>query len=205
MREGRKMRHLIRQSVLSEPSTLDEINLGDMEIAQLRAHFPNLTPAAVLLPLVERDTELYLILTQRTEHLHNHAGQICFPGGRVDAGDETPIATALRETEEEIGLSKELIEVVGYLDNYATATGFLISTVVGFVKPEFDLKLDSFEVADVFEVPLSFVLNPENHQRESRFFKGRQRSYYVINYQGKIIWGATAGILVNFSRRLQQA
>ncbi len=164
---------------------------------------PELKPAAVLLPIVKHPQDMGIILTKRTEHLHHHAGQICFPGGCAEACDDGPIATALRETEEEIGLRRDYVEIAGSLDAYKTGTGFIITTIVGFVKPGFSLKPDSFEVADIFEIPLDFVLNSKNHQRETMFHQGKKRQYYVLRYQERFIWGATAGILVNFSKKVQ--
>ncbi|MDS4020199.1 MAG: CoA pyrophosphatase [Candidatus Competibacter sp.] len=162
-----------------------------------------LTPAAVLVPLVERSEGYTVLLTQRTAHLEHHAGQISFPGGRTEEGDASPVETALREAEEEIGLRRRhVVEIAGFLDLYQTVTGFLVTPVVGFVTPPFDLALDAFEVAEAFEVPLEFVLDPRNHESRRMFYKGQQRRYYVIPYQDRFIWGATAAMLVNFARRL---
>ncbi len=162
----------------------------------------NLRQAAVLVPLVERPQGLNVLLTQRTDHLHDHAGQISFPGGRVEPEDEGVVEAALRETEEEIGLSKKFIDVVGYLDDYETVTGYLVTPVVAFVTPGFSLVIDDFEVADAFEVPLDFLLNPENHQIHVRARQGLKRRYYVFEYQNRYIWGATAGMLMNLYRRI---
>ena len=156
-----------------------------------------LTPAAVLVPLVTHDSHISMLLTQRTDHLHDHAGQISFPGGRVEAADRSVEHTALRETEEEVGLSASHIEVIGRLDRYVTRTGFDVTPVVGFVRPPYPVEPDPFEVADVFEVPLSFLLDRRNHQRHSRVFQGKERFYYAMPYEDRFIWGATAGMLVN--------
>ena len=161
-----------------------------------------LRPAAVLMPLVERRDGRTVLLTQRTEHLNHHAGQISFPGGRVEACDSGAVDTALRETEEEIGLDRAHVEIVGRLDIYETVTGFSITPVVGFVSNNFTLAIDGDEVSEAFEVPLEFVLDPSNHQRHSREFKGSRRYYYAVPYQDRYIWGATAGMLVNLSQRL---
>ena len=161
-----------------------------------------LKPAAVLVPLVEHNTGLTVLLTKRTDHLHHHAGQISFPGGRVEADDLDVIDTALRETEEEIGLNRGYIEIAGYLDDYETGTGFHITPVVGFVRLGFDLNVDDFEVAEVFEVPLEFLFDPANHQRHSRELDGRERQYYAMPYGEFYIWGATAGMLMNLYRRV---
>jgi 8-oxo-dGTP pyrophosphatase MutT (NUDIX family) len=157
-----------------------------------------LTPAAVLVPLVLRPDEPTILLTQRTDHLYDHAGQISFPGGRIEADDESPEAAALRETEEEVGLSRAKIELIGRLDTYIVRTGFIVTPAVGFVHPPFDIDPDPFEVAEVFEVPLSFVMERGNHERQSREFRGVQRSFYVLQYEQRYIWGATAAMLVNF-------
>lgn len=161
------------------------------------------TPAAVLVPLVNRPEGLTVLLTQRTEHLVDHGGQISFPGGRVEERDETREMTALRETEEEIGLPRSRVEIVGNLSEYRTVSGYSITPVVGLVEPPFALKLDPFEVADVFEVPLSFLLDPANHQRHSYDYKGLRRFYYAMPFQGRFIWGATAGMLINLFRVLR--
>ncbi|MFQ5755217.1 MAG: CoA pyrophosphatase [Acidiferrobacterales bacterium] len=176
--------------------------VGDLKPLSGAEASRSLIPAAALVPLVDRPGGMTLLLTQRTKHLHDHAGQISFPGGRVEAHDESPIATALRETKEEIGLTPEFVEVVGYLDLYETGTGFLITPVVGIVSPGFTLAPDEFEVADIFEVPLSFVLDPRNHRRKSMFYKGTKRTYHVIEYRERYIWGATAGMLINLYKKL---
>jgi len=161
------------------------------------------TPAAVLVGLVERSDGPALLLTQRTEHLRDHAGQICFPGGRIEAADAGPTAAALREAEEEIGLDPARVGVLGELPTYQTITGFRIHPVVGWVSPPFTLRPDPYEVAEVFEVPLRFALDPENHRRQSYRRGSLTRGYYVLPYQGRFIWGATAGILVNLARVLR--
>ena len=154
-------------------------------------------PAAVLVPVVKRDKELTVLFTRRTAHLHDHAGQISFPGGRAEAGDSDAAQTAMRETREEIGLASERVEVLGELSQYVTVTGYRVTPVVGLVTPPLDLKPDEFEVAEVFEAPLSFLLDTENHQRNSVAWEGRERRYYAIPYGKYYIWGATAGMLRN--------
>lgn len=161
-----------------------------------------LRPAAVLVPLVDHAHGMSVLLTQRTAHLNDHAGQVSFPGGRVDPGDASREATALREAEEEIGLPRERIEVLGCLPEYHTVTGFSVTPVVGYVEPPFELTLDAFEVADVFEVPLAFLMDPANHQRHAFVYQGRRRSYYAMPYEGRFIWGATAAMLLNLRRAL---
>ena len=177
--------------------------VGDFDLDPRTEAAPRLTPAAVLVPLVMRPTGFTVLLTQRTQHLRDHPGQISFPGGRVEATDENPIATALRETQEEIGLPRHCVDIIGHLDPYETATGFLVTPVVGFVQPVFRLKTDPFEVAEVFEVPLTFLLDTSNHQIGKRMFCGTQRRFWVFQYEDRFIWGATAGMLMNFFRRLQ--
>ncbi|NTV70584.1 MAG: CoA pyrophosphatase [Azonexaceae bacterium] len=161
-----------------------------------------LTPAAVLFPIVLRDGGQTVLLTQRTAHLRDHAGQISFPGGRVEVEDLSPSHTALRETEEEIGLPRERIEILGFLPEYRTGTGFRVTPVVALVQPPFDLRPDPFEVAEVFEVPLAFLLDPANHQQHSLHYRGALRNYFAMPYGDYFIWGATAGMIRSLSERL---
>ncbi|UKV15054.1 CoA pyrophosphatase [Thalassospiraceae bacterium SW-3-3] len=160
-------------------------------------------PAAVLVPLVQRDEGLHVILTRRTDHLSDHAGQISFPGGRQEDNDNTLEETALRETEEEIGLARVHIDLVGRLDDYYTVTGYQVTPVVGLITPPFDLAPDAHEVAEVFEVPLEFILEPRNQKLQTVTFEGAKRRYFAIPYREYYIWGATAGMLVNFSEVLK--
>ena len=178
---------------------------GDFAVAGIQREERILRPAAVLVPLVEREQELTVLLTQRTDHLHHHGGQISFPGGRVEETDAGPVETALREAEEEIGLSRSHVQIAGFMDLYQTVTGFLVTPVVGFVQPPMQLSLDTFEVAEAFEVPLSFVLDPSNHERRSMLYRGEQRHFYVIPYQNRYIWGATAAMLVNLAAKVSAA
>jgi 8-oxo-dGTP pyrophosphatase MutT (NUDIX family) len=178
---------------------------GDFAIAGMAREERTLTPAAVLVPLVAHPEHYTVLLTQRTAHLEHHAGQISFPGGRAEYRDTDPVDTALREAEEEIGLPRRhVVEIAGFLDLYQTVTGFLITPVVGFVEPPLALALDPFEVAEAFEVPLEFVLDPRNHEYRSMVYQGQQRRYYVIPYENRCIWGATAAMLVNFAQRLTE-
>ncbi len=164
------------------------------------------TPAAVLIPLVDRPEGVMVLLTQRTDHLNHHAGQISFPGGRIEAGEENdPQGAALRETEEEIGLAADRIDVVGRLDDYYTGTGFHIVPIVGWITPPFVLNPDPFEVADVFEVPLSFLQDSANYRQDVRTFRGIERWFHAIPYKDRYIWGATAGMLVNLRDVLKDA
>ena len=161
-----------------------------------------LTPAAVLVPLVQRETGLTVLLTQRTAHLRDHPGQISFPGGRCEESDASAVETALREAQEEVGLDPGQVEVLGLLPEYRTGTGFSITPVVSLVRPPLNLKLDDFEVAEAFETPLSFLLDPANHQRHKIEYQGTQREYYAMPWEGYYIWGATAGMLVSLRRFL---
>lgn len=161
-----------------------------------------LTPASVLVPIVARAEELTVLFTRRTAHLKDHSGQVSFPGGRAEPRDPSAEATALRETHEEIGLAPERVELLGRLPEYHTRTGFRVTPVVGLVTPPFDLSPDAYEVEEVFEVPLSFLLDPAHHQRQAREFQGRTVHYFAIAYRDYYIWGATAGMLVNLYRYL---
>lgn len=153
--------------------------------------------AAVLVPLINRNSGITVLFTQRTAHLADHAGQISFPGGRVEAGDAGTHDTALREAEEEIGLPRSQVDVLGMLPDYYVPTGFRVTPVVGLIEAPFPVKLDSFEVEEIFEVPLHFFLDPANHEQHNTSYQGKLRQYYAMSYQGRFIWGATAGILYN--------
>ncbi len=165
----------------------------------MRSGLAEPTPASVLMPLVAREQGLTLLLTQRTAHLNDHAGQVSLPGGRVDEVDTSSIDTALRETEEEVGLHRRHIEVLGTLPDYLTGTGFRVTPVVSLVRPPFDLRADPFEVAEIFEVPLAFLMNGLNHQRRRIDLPGGigRRTFYAMPYEHFFIWGATAGMLRN--------
>jgi 8-oxo-dGTP pyrophosphatase MutT (NUDIX family) len=160
------------------------------------------TDAAVMVPLVHRADGVQLLLTQRTAHLSDHAGQISFPGGRVEPEDVSREETALRETEEEIGLARAHVQLLGRLPEYEIPSGFRITPVVGWIEPPFDLALDAFEVAAVFEAPLEHFMEPARYQRREYRFRGRHRHYMAIPYEGRYIWGATAGMLYSFARML---
>ena len=164
-----------------------------------------LRPAAVLVPLIDRPEGMTVLLTLRTAHLNAHAGQVSFPGGRVEEQDADAVATALRETEEEVGLSRDRVRIIGRLDTYVTGTGFEITPIVGIVTPDYVLAIDPYEVAEAFEVPLSYVLDRRNHNRTERESAGRTRVFFVLPYQGRNIWGATAGMLVNLAEVLDPA
>jgi len=157
--------------------------------------------AAVLVPIVDHP-EPSVLLTTRTAHLPSHANQVAFPGGKIDAGDASPLAAAVREAEEEIGLAHELIDPIGYLDLYLTFSGFRILPVLARVIPNYELRINASEVADVFEVPLSFLMDAANHKRGSRDWKGVRREYYEMPFGERYIWGVTAGILRNLYEKV---
>ena len=157
-----------------------------------------LREASVLIPVIEREPELTVLFTRRTDHLQAHAGQISFPGGGVEPGDASPIATALRETEEEIGLPATRVEVLGHLGEHHTGTGFRVTPVVGLIRPPFELRPDDFEVAEIFEVPLAFFLDTTNHKRGSMLRDGKPREFDAMPYGNYYIWGATASMLRRF-------
>ena len=159
--------------------------------------------AAVLVPVMLRPA-LTVLFTQRSEDVPSHPGQISFPGGKVETSDTDALACALREAREEIGLPPGNVEPIGYLDSYRTGTGFQITPVVALVRPDFEPALDPREVRDIFEVPLSFLMDEANHQKDSREWRGRQRCFYAMPYEGRYIWGATAGMLKNLHDRMFQ-
>ncbi len=171
--------------------------------ANMQAHAvaANARLAAVLVPLIERETEPTVLMTTRSSELRQHSGQIAFPGGKVDDG-ETPCEAALREAQEEIGLEPRHVEPIGYLDPYLTGTGFRILPVVSLVKPPFELLVNTKEVHDTFEVPLAFLMQPENHQRHSREWRGTTRFFYAMPWNERYIWGATAGIVRSLYEKL---
>jgi 8-oxo-dGTP pyrophosphatase MutT (NUDIX family) len=177
---------------------------GDLDLnAALwqRAGVAATKPAAVLVPVVDHSVPTVL-LTLRTADLPSHAGQVAFPGGKIDPHDDGPRAAALREAEEEIGLAHELIEPIGFLDLYLTFSGFRILPLVARIAPGYGLKLNRAEVDDAFEVPLAFLMGPENHEMHSRELRGITRHYYAMPYEGRYIWGVTAGILRNMYERI---
>lgn len=177
---------------------------GDQDLNPDMIAPPPLTQAAVLVPIVAHPDQLTVLLTRRTAHLHDHAGQIAFPGGRVEASDTDHADAALREAEEEVGLPRTATEIVGRLDTYQTRTGFEIVPVVAIVRPPLTLRPDPFEVAEAFEVPLDFVVDPANHRRDSRLFQGSERHFWAMPFGTYYIWGATAGMLVNLSEVLRR-
>jgi 8-oxo-dGTP pyrophosphatase MutT (NUDIX family) len=158
-------------------------------------------PAAVLALVVERGDDANLLLTLRAGSLRDHSGQIAFPGGKIEPG-ESPLDAALREAEEEIGLSRQRIEVLGCLDPYQTSTGFRVFPLVGLARPPLNLTANPQEVDDVFETPLSFLMDAVNHQRHFRQWQGKRRQFYAMPYENRYIWGATAGMIRNLYERL---
>jgi 8-oxo-dGTP pyrophosphatase MutT (NUDIX family) len=172
-------------------------------IIQQRQAIGKVTRAAVLIPLLQKSEGLSVLLTQRTDHLHDHAGQISFPGGRMDPGDSSPNDTALRESEEEIGLDRHGVEIIGHLPQYLTVSGYSVTPVVGLVQPQAEYVLDAFEVADVFEVPLHFLMDPANHQVRVWESDQGSRRFYSMPYENRFIWGATAGMLRNLYHLLK--
>jgi 8-oxo-dGTP pyrophosphatase MutT (NUDIX family) len=180
---------------LTDPSVIPTTgDKGNDRMLEILAREQPIRPAAVLIPIVDHPQPTVL-LTQRAAHLNDHAGQISFPGGKIDATDASPLDAALREAEEEIGLSRQFIDPIGYLDLYATGFGFRILPTVARVNPGFRLRINEAEVDDAFEVPLAFLMNPANHQVHRKEFRGMERSYYAMPFEERYIWGATAGIL----------
>ncbi len=161
-----------------------------------------LKPAAVIAPLLIHDGPPRLLLTERASHLNKHAGQIAFPGGRIEAEDASPLDAALREMHEEVGIGRAHVDVLGRFDPYETVTGYCVTPFVGIVRPGYQIMADPSEVADVFETPFEFLMNPDNHQRQSRVWQGRERHFYAMPWQERYIWGATAGMLKSLHDRL---
>jgi 8-oxo-dGTP pyrophosphatase MutT (NUDIX family) len=183
---------------LASGLAVDPAPLGsDLSLSGVAAEPQSWRPASVLVPLIDRSPGITVLLTQRTDDMPSHAGQIAFPGGRRQADDADAVATALRETEEEVGLSRRFIDVVGAVDPNRTGTGYEITPIVGIVRPGFTIQADPREVADVFEVPLEHFLDEVNHKIGSRMYNGRERRYYAMPYGERYIWGATAGMLKN--------
>ncbi len=160
-----------------------------------------LRPAAVLVPIVAREP-LTVLFTLRTQHLASHAGQVSFPGGKIDDTDESAVATALREAQEEVALTSDEIEPLGFLDTYRTSTGYSVAPLVALISPDHMAMPNPHEVADIFEVPLAFLMNPDNISLNARIWLGRERQFYAFTYETRYIWGATAGILNNMRNRL---
>ena len=182
-----------RSPILIAGDVLDDEQIG-----------AEITQAAVLVPIVDRPIPA-VVLTLRPETMRKHPGQVSFPGGRIDPGDDGPVDAALREAEEEIGLKRTDVEIIGTADRYRTITGFEVTPVVGILPPDLALKAHPGEVAAIFEVPLDYLLDPAHQNVRSLEWRGRERFYYEIEWQGRRIWGATAAMIVNLSRRLEPA
>lgn len=196
--QGTLIRPADRKTILvDEPPRRSDFDLNpDMDPVR-DAFSDKKRPAAVLIPIIDRKPGATVMLTQRPAHMRAHAGQISFPGGRMELGDASPAHTALRETQEETGIDPEHVEILGFLESYQTSTGFRVAPAVGIVTPGFTLRPDPNEVAEVFEVPLGFLMSPENHELHSRPWRGSRRYYYAMPYGERYIWGATAGMLRN--------
>ena len=198
-REPPSLETQVRAPVRIGDHALNEAEKGWVEPSE-RKQF---RAAAVLVPIVEHQDGAHVLLTRRADHLGQHSGQVAFPGGKVDGG-ETATEAALREAEEEVGLDRSHVEIAGYLDVYETGTGFRILPVVGFVVPGFQLTVSEAEVAEVFEVPLSFLLDGHNHERHNVMWQGKRRHYYAMPYKSHYIWGATAGMIRNLYERVER-
>jgi len=196
------MRQQILERLASQPPLEELLTADDLEKHNEASRQP-LEPAAVLL-LVVNHPEPTVVLTQRTSHLAHHAGQIAFPGGRREAADESAERTALREAAEEIGLDAARVALLGRMPEYRTSTGFAVTPVVGWAEPPLTYTPDPHEVAEIFEVPLAFLLDTRNHRYESAFYRGRMRHYWAMPYGERFIWGATAGMLVTFQRLMSR-
>jgi len=191
--------HRLRSRLKEAQSARSDYDLNP----HLRPAAPQpLKPAAVLVPIVQRSQGLTLLLTRRADHLPAHGGQVGFPGGRIESADASPVEAALREAEEEIGLKRDYVEIIGRLDAYETGTGFRVVPVVALVREGFSLNIDAREVAEVFEVPLAFLMEPRNHERHRMVWRGKEREFYAMPYDQHYIWGATAGMIINLYQKL---
>ncbi len=189
---------VIRAGLKRPPLLPDECDLHAIALRE----GVRVTEAAVLVPLINREAGVQVLFTLRPEHLRDHAGQVSFPGGRVEPEDADREATALREMTEEIGLAASHVTLLGRLPGYEIPSGFRITPVVGWIEPPFSVAPDPFEVADIFEAPLDYFLDPANYQRREYYFRDRHRHYLAIPYEGRYIWGATAGMLYSLCRML---
>lgn len=195
-----KARHDIGD-VSDVPHIGSDMEANDPSIKEFKRH-EGLRNAAVLVPIIEKQNHYSVLLTKRCDHLPDHPGQVSFPGGSRENADRDDIETALRETEEEVGIARKFIDTIGCLKPYYTVTGFKVAPVVGLVGQGFSLNIDTREVDHTFEVPLDFFLDFKNHERHSKEFKGQTRYFYAMPYDGNYIWGATAAMLVNLSHVL---
>jgi 8-oxo-dGTP pyrophosphatase MutT (NUDIX family) len=188
----------VRASLQRPPPAPEALDLHAISLKE----GTRVTEAAVLVPLVNREAGVQVLLTLRPEHLRDHGGQVSFPGGRVEPGDADREASALREMNEEVGLASDRVTLLGRLPVYEIPSGFRITPVVGWIEPPFTVVPDPFEVADIFEAPLDYFLDPANYQRREYHFRGRHRHYLAIPYEGRYIWGATAGMLYSLCRMI---
>lgn len=202
----RRLREALRDTRPSPPGV---VRVGGLPVELSRAYLPYLpatfSPAAVLIPVLDRPQGLSLLLTERAQAMRTHAGQIAFPGGRIEPGDADAAAAALREAEEEVGLAREFVDVLGYLDDQVVVSGFRVTPVVGLVRPGFALRLDPTEVARVFEVPLDYVIDPKNHRPRRVLLGGQELHLKDLAYEGDTIWGATGGMLIALAATLADA
>lgn len=199
-----ELRQRFQNPPIWQPEITDESRqVMVADIIAKRQAAGKITEAAVLIPLLLKEDGLSVLLTQRTNHLRDHAGQISFPGGRMDPGDTGPNDTALRESEEEIGLERSRVEIIGHMPQYLTVSGYSVTPVVGLVQAQAEYVLDEFEVADVFEVPLRFLMDPANHQVRMWQSEQGSRRFYAMPYENRFIWGATAGMLRNLYHLLK--
>ncbi|MBL4801659.1 MAG: CoA pyrophosphatase [Emcibacter sp.] len=195
---------LFRARQTAESRQMKRPNDGDFNVYRPNEDYHKsdlpLKPAAVLIPLIDRVDGMTVLLTKRAQHLKTHSGQVCFPGGRCDPEDADAMATALRETEEEVGIDQSHIKVLGGMEDYETVTGYVITPVVAILQPEFKLKVDAGEVDEAFELPLDYILDESNHILESRVWNEHKRYYYVLKNEKHNVWGATAAMLVRFAK-----
>lgn len=200
VRDRKRTLKSLTEDVVAQPSDTGDFLLNPDIAGDLLATNPR--DAAVLVPLICREPEVTVLLTRRTEHLPSHAGQIAFPGGKIDPDDDGPASASLREAEEEIGLASASVSLLGFGDTYVTGSGFRIFPVVGLVRPDAHMVANPQEVAEIFEVPLSFLMNDDNHHQGRRTWKGRERKFYVMPYYQHYIWGVTAGIVRTLYERM---
>ena len=196
--------NLVRARQTAESRSMRRPRDGDLNIYRPDQDYHTselpLKPAAVLIPLIDHPDGMTVLLTKRAQHLKTHSGQVSFPGGRCDPQDADAMATALRETKEEVGIDRAHMEVLGGMEDYETITGYVITPIVAILQPEFTLKVDAGEVDEAFELPLDYILDESNHELQSKVWDDRERYYYVLMNEKHNVWGATAAMLVRFAR-----